>query len=350
MNSKIRKIRSILKEKGLDALLITNEVNTSYLTGLAITDSCVLFTRNKNIIMTDFRYLAEVGRLEGFSLERVDGAFINTLASLVKRLRLKRIGFEGASLSYSTYTKLKKGLKGAVLVSTRGLIEEMRMVKGGGELKTMQEAIRISRAVFAYIRRVLKPGVSEAELAKKIDIYIRSNGGEGVAFPTIVASGPNGARPHAVVSKRKVKRNEPIIIDLGVRAKGYNSDLTRTFYLGKIDPKFHKIYEIIYIAQQRAISYIKPGRSISAVDRIARTFIAKAGFSGRFGHALGHGVGREVHESPKIFKTAKNRLLPGMVFTVEPAVYIPGWGGVRIEDMVLVTKDGCKVLTDDIDK
>jgi len=350
MNTKIQKVRQFLKDKGLDALIVTKEVNVSYLTGIPISDSCLLLTRKRSAILTDFRYAIEAGRLKGFDFEKIETSSINTLRQLVKKRGLKRIGFEASGLTYAAFTRLKRALKGVVLLGTEGVIEKIRMVKGTEELRLLEKAINITKATFSYVRRVLKPGISEISLAKMIDIYIRAHGGEGAAFPTIVAAGPNAAKPHAIAGARKIKRNEPVIIDLGVRVKGYNSDLTRTFSLGKINAKFLKIYNIVCDAQQRAISCVKPGAPISDIDRAARNFIGRAGFGEQFGHALGHGIGKKVHESPNIFKTAKARLLPGMVFTVEPAIYIAGWGGVRIEDMVLVTKNGCRVLTDDIDK
>ena len=350
MNNKIQKVRHFLKDKGLDALIVTKEVNVSYITGIPISDSCLLLTRKRQAILTDFRYSIEAGRLKGFDFEKIETSFVNTLRQLAKRRKLKRIGFEAGGLTYAAFARLKRELKGVTLVGTEGVIEKIRMVKEKEELRLLEEAIKITKSAFSYVKRVLKPGVSEIGLAKKIDIYIRAHGGEGAAFPTIVASGPNAAKPHAVASTRKIKRNEPVIIDMGVHVKGYNSDLTRTFSLGKINAKFRKIYNIVSKAQQRAISCVKPGTPISDIDRAARNFIDRAGFGKQFGHALGHGIGKKVHEYPRIFKTTKARLLPGMVFTVEPAIYIPGWGGVRIEDMVLVTENGCRVLTDDIDK
>jgi len=348
--NKIKKIRSFLKKRRLDALLVTRGVNIGYLSNSLIQDSSLLLTKNKNIILTDFRYIAEAKKIKGFGLQQIDTSFMETLKFLVKTMRLKRIGFEGRGLSYNAYSKIKRHLTGIKLVEAGYLLEEMRMIKERDELKRIEKAVRITKLTFSYIRHILKVGITEIDLAKKIDIFIKTHSLEGNAFPTIVASGPNSAKPHAEATNRKLRQGEPIIVDLGVRYSGYNSDLTRTFTLGKINPKFYHIYSIVKTAQERAISAIKPGRSISQVDGVARRFIAEAGFGEQFGHALGHGVGREVHESPKISKVAKKHFLPNMVFTVEPAIYIPGWGGIRIEDMALVTQKGCKVLTYDIDK
>jgi len=350
MTSTIQKVRSVLKKRGLDAFLVTKEVNASYVTGLPVTDSYLLLCRNKNIILTDFRYALEVKKLRNFTFRKIDVSFFGTLSGLAKNLKLKKIGFEGSALSYNAYLSMKKALKNITLVNDKGFIEEIRAVKEKHELQMLREAIRISKLTFLYVKNILKAGISERELAKKIDIHIRDQGGDDKAFPTIVASGPNAAQPHAVATNRRIKRHEPVVVDFGVMVNGYNSDLTRTFYLGKISTKFYNIYNIIYNAQKHAIACVKPGRRISEIDKVARNIINEAGFGKYFGHALGHGVGREVHECPKIFKTVKNQLMPGMVFTIEPGVYIPGWGGIRIEDMVLVTKNNCKVLTDDIDK
>jgi len=350
MTSVIQKVRSALKNKGLDAFLVTKEVNVSYVTGLPIADSYLFLCKNKNIILTDFRYALEAKKLKNFTFRRIDASFSGILRDLVADLKLKKIGFEGGALPYNAYLTMKKALKNITLVGDKGFIEEIRAVKEKHELQMLREAIRISRLTFRYVKNILKTGISERELAKKIDICIRNHGGDDTAFPTIVASGPNAAQPHAVATNRKLRRHEPIVVDLGVRVNGYNSDLTRTFYLGKISPKYYRIYNVIYGAQKHAIARVKPGRAISEIDEAARKIINEAGFGKYFGHALGHGIGREIHEYPKISKAVKSKLTPGMVFTIEPGVYIPGWGGIRIEDMVLVTKNSCKVLTDDIGK
>jgi len=350
MNPRIRKVRTILRQKRLDGLLVAKEANISYFTDLTLTGSCLLLTRNKNIIITDFRYLIEAERLEGFDVQRIDGSFVEALALAAKGARVKRLGFEGDFLAYRTFRKIRRNLGGLTLVDATGLTEELRALKEKSELVRIRHAIKISKATFAYARGVMRAGMSEIGLARRIDVFARQGGADTMAFPTIVASGPHAARPHAVAGTRKIKRGEPVIIDLGVKAKGYNSDLTRTFIMGKIDAKFYNIYNIVLKAQKLAISYIRPGRTVSEVDLKARNYIRGSGFGQRFGHALGHGVGREVHELPRISKITKMRLAPGMVFTVEPGIYIPGWGGVRIEDMALVTKTGCRVLTDDIDK
>lgn len=350
MNPRIRKVRAVLKQKGLDGLLVAKEANIAYFTDLTLTDSCLFLTRNKNIVITDFRYLIEAKKLEGFSVQKINGTFSASLALVVKKARVRRLGFEGDFLAYRAFKRIRRSLTGLKLVEATGLVEELRALKEKSELVRIRHAIQISKETFAYARDVMKAGMSEIELARRIDVFARQKGADTMAFPTIVASGPRAARPHAVSDARKIKRGEPVMIDLGVRVKGYNSDLTRTFLMGKIDAKFCNIYNIVLKAQRLAISHIRPGRTASELDMKARNYIRGSGFGQCFGHALGHGVGREVHELPRISRTTKTRLAPGMVFTVEPGIYIPGWGGVRIEDMALVTKTGCRVLTDDIDK
>ena len=350
MSFKIEKIRDILKEKKLDGFLVSNATNVSYLAESPITDSYLLLTKGKNILLTDFRYILEAQALKNFTTERIDVSFVDTIASVAGKLKLKRVGFEGRSISYSVYVKLKKALKKTVLIDTCDIVEKMRAVKERSEVGLLRKAVKVTEETFFYIRKTLRSGMTEEELKKRIAIYIKSHNGAEEAFSTIVASGPNAAKPHANATTRKIGRGEPIIIDFGVKFSGYNSDLTRTFYLGKMDSKFRKIYDIVLRAQEAAISFIRPGRIVSELDLAGRDVIKNAGFGKQFGHALGRGIGRDVHESPKIFKTAKGHPLMGMVLTVEPAVYIRGWGGVRIEDVVLVTKKGCEVLTDAIYK
>jgi Xaa-Pro aminopeptidase len=350
MNPKILQLRSRLKKNGLDGIIVTKQVNVSYLTNSFLTDSCLLITKKENFLITDFRYMTEAQRLKDMTVHKREHPMVDELAALIRSLRLRRVGFESRAISYNFYIQIHKKLKQASLVATHDIVEEIRLIKNPQELRIIRQALRISKRTYARVKRILKPGRSEKVIAREIDIFIRAQGGDGVAFSTIVASGSNAAKPHAVAGTRVLRRHEPIIVDLGVRLSGYSSDLTRTFSLGKMNPTFHTIYTIVRNAQDRAIAHIKPGRLISEIDRTARDVIARAGYGEQFGHALGHGVGREIHESPSICKTAERRLRPNMVFTVEPAIYIPRWGGIRIEDMVRVTQEGCEVLSRDIDK
>ncbi|MDD5255407.1 MAG: M24 family metallopeptidase, partial [Candidatus Omnitrophica bacterium] len=232
------------------------------------------------------------------------------------------------------------------LAPAGGTIEGFRKVKTAGELQKMREATRIAREALEFCRGILSPGIKELEVAAEIERFIRYNGAYGPGFETIVASGPNSSRPHHLTSSRRLCAQEPVIIDLGVDYQGYNSDLTRTFFLGKMTPLFSKVYAIANEAQRRAIAAIRPQVFANKVDTCARQYITRKGYGGFFTHSLGHGVGLEVHEAPRISGTnCKDPLKTGMVFTVEPGIYLPGKFGVRIEDMVLVTRKGCEVLS-----
>ena len=230
------------------------------------------------------------------------------------------------------------------------LVEGSRLIKDETEISLIRDSVAILENAVLYFESMLKPGLSENDLASRTEYFIRAASGEWASFEIIVASGPNSAFPHARPGDRIIKPNDMVLLDLGVSYDGYKSDLTRVFFLGRINDKQKKIYGIVKEAQRRSIKAVKPGAKISKIDGIARGFITDKGFGGRFSHSLGHGIGLEVHESPSISSRNHAEIKPGMVFTIEPAVYLPGWGGIRIEDMVLVTKKGFEVLTDDIDK
>lgn len=353
MNSRLKKIYAELKQEKLDGLLLNSAANISYLTEYPSRDSYLLISGQGNIYITDSRYTEEakinVGSLA--AIKKINGSFFKTIALACGELGLKRVGFEERYLAFAEYKKIKAHLhKDAVLIPTHSLVERLRQVKDEGELKKIRQAVKITLKAFEFIRDFLAPGIKEIEVAAELGHFIRYNGASTSAFEIIVASGPNAAYPHHITSSRKLRNHEPVLIDMGVDFSDYKSDLTRTFFLGKITFLFRKVYDTVKEAQERAFRQIKPGAVVSKIDTAARQYITQKGYGRCFGHNLGHGVGLEVHETPSISAKENNTLESGMVFTIEPGIYLPGKFGVRIEDMVLVTQKGMEILSGVIHK
>ncbi|MCJ7830268.1 MAG: M24 family metallopeptidase, partial [Desulfobacterales bacterium] len=244
------------------------------------------------------------------------------------------------------HTHLQTDGSGIDLIATEGIVENLRVVKEASEIDATREALRLAEKVFCRFQEDLAPGMSEKEAAWAMEKGMREAGAEGLSFPTIVASGPNSALPHAIPGDRKIKAGEPLLFDWGARVKGYCSDISRTLVIGKADATFRRVYQTVLDAQHKAIDAIHAGVSGQAVDLIARRHIEAEGFKGRFGHGLGHGTGLAIHESPRLSPLKDHRLEAGMICTVEPGIYIPGWGGIRIENMVVVREDGAEVLNE----
>jgi Xaa-Pro aminopeptidase/Xaa-Pro dipeptidase len=297
-------------------------------------------------LYTDFRYTeAARNEVSGYEVEIYKESLLKSIARRLSRLKVKRLGFEAVSLPYAYYADLRKETRGIALVPTRGCIEGLRAVKDRDELTLIKNAAAVVERVLRKVKLFLKTGVSESEVALQIDCLMRKEGADKESFDTIVAFGESSSMPHAKLSQRRLKRGDTVLIDLGCSVRGYSSDLTRTFFFTSINARQKKVYEAVLGAQQKAISVIRPGIAAAEIDKAARRYISARGYGKEFGHALGHGVGREVHEMPRISSKSEEKVREGMVFTVEPGIYIPGWGGVRIEDMVAVTADGCEVLT-----
>ncbi|MFQ5814763.1 MAG: M24 family metallopeptidase, partial [Anaerolineae bacterium] len=261
------------------------------------------------------------------------------------------VGFESAHLTVDQHREWQEVAEDAVstsefeLVPTKELVEMIRAVKDEDELGKIKKAIALADEAISHIVDFIEPGMTEKEVAWEMEVFMRTHGAEKLAFDLIVGSGPNGAMPHATVSERAIRAGEPIVIDMGARIDGYNSDMTRTICAGRPDDKFKEIYDIVLEAQLTAEQNIRPGMQGKQADDIARQVIEKAGYGKEFGHGLGHGVGLAVHEKPGVGRLSEDVLVPGMVFTVEPGIYLPGWGGVRIEDIVVLKEDGVEVLT-----
>ena len=346
MNLPDTNLRRILKRKKLDAIFISNPANVSYLSGFKGGDSFLLIAKDKGaLFITDSRYLQQAEKeIRGFEILCLKQPIINKIPQVIKKSRLKRVGFESAHLSYK-YVKMLNAKTAQRLIPIDGVVEKFRIIKNKAEIKIIKKSAKIAKKALKKTISHIKAGMNELEVAGYLEWRMRKEGAEKIAFPLIVASGANSAMPHAVLSKRRIKKQEPIVIDCGCVFEGYNSDLTRTIFLGRISAQLRSIYNTVKEAQEKAISLIRPGVKISAIDKAARDYIRKKGLGKYFGHTTGHGIGREIHEAPAISGKNPKVLKKGMVFTVEPGVYIPGLGGVRIEDMVLVTNKSCEVLT-----
>ncbi|NQU74332.1 MAG: aminopeptidase P family protein [Candidatus Omnitrophica bacterium] len=348
MTHKITKLKAIIKKKRLDAFLVTDPHNVYYMSGFKSTDAALLITKRDNFLITDFRYKEDAQEISDFKPCLVNGHFKDTLKQVLKESEARQVGFED-TLPYAKANLLKEALKAEKIriVPVSDLIEGLRLFKDDTEIKKIKATATIAKKALAALK--IRRGATEKEIAQELDCLIRLFGADAPAFPTIVASGKNSSRPHAAVTNKTVRKNEPVLIDFGVNLNMYNCDLTRVFILGKMNA-LSDIYVICREAQQRAIEMIRPGISAKDVDKAARDYITTKGFGKSFGHALGHGIGLSVHELPQISLKGHEVLKPNMVFTVEPGIYIEKVGGIRIEDMVLVTKKGCEVLTNDIPK
>ena len=340
-SKRLIKLRARFAASGLDALLVTQAENRRYLSGFTGTAGTLLITPDAARLYTDFRYTERAcAEAPDFEIREISGDAAAALTDAAE-LKLKRIGFEADDITYSASVKLQQAAvkAAAEVVDTEGLVADLRQTKDSEEIALIERAVKITVAALRHAQEITRQGVTELALAWEIEKFLRENGSEEIPFPVIVASGPNAAQPHAVPTKRSIGRDESVIIDIGARVGGYTADMTRTFYTGRPAGKFREVYDLVARAQQTAFAALGPGVTSAAVDDAAREVIREAGYGQAFGHALGHGIGLATHELPRLAANATGALTDGMVFTLEPGVYLPGWGGVRIEDDV-VLKDG----------
>jgi Xaa-Pro aminopeptidase len=352
MTPRLERLYILLQKNHLDGVLVSHQPNITYLTGFLSSDSYLLVTPKQNFFITDSRFYqqAQVSLRRGFNIRLSGESVFNTIAKLAKKRKIKRLGFEARNLDFAQYNRIKKLLYPINFIPTQLLIEELRKIKEPEELTKIKKAVGISAQALRYARGIIRSGFSEIEIAAELERFIRYKGAGTTSFETIVASGENSCFPHHITSKRRLKECDYLFIDIGVDYQGYKSNLTRPFFLGKIPSKINKIYEVVHQAQIRAINKIKPGVKICEIDRCARQYIAKHGYGGFFTHNLGHGIGLEVHEEPYISANNKATIEPGMAFTVEPAIYLPGKFGLRLEDDIVVTRKGCEVLSGNLNK
>ena len=330
----------------IDALLVSWLPNVRYLSNFTGSNGMVLLTPDSTTLFTDPRYTIQASEESAAKVVIAKGPLIRRAAQAIKRKRLKRIGFEKGRLSYEAWETLKELLPLASGLKPVGpVIEKMRMVKSPAEVERIRRSVRTNSDAFANAVKRIRPGMTETELAAELEYQMRRRGAEKPSFETIVASGPRTALPHAQPAGHPFRDHEVILIDMGSFQDGYASDMTRMVFLGRPDTKTRKMYEAVLKAQLAAIDAVREGVAASKVDRAARDVLKSENLEKEFVHSTGHGLGLEIHEPPRLGKKEKTRLEAGMVVTIEPGVYVKGFGGIRIEDTVLVTKNGCEVLT-----
>ncbi|HEY1684232.1 MAG TPA: aminopeptidase P family protein [Tepidisphaeraceae bacterium] len=345
------KVREALKALKLDGLLLTHHPDLGYLTNFTGEDSIGLITEKDFFLATDFRYQEQAQIEAGWlKMKLRDGQMADTLTQLLSEAKVKKVGFEANFTTVGQIDALESALKKAgkaiQLVPLEDVMTNIRKVKDDNEVDLIRKSIAVAEEAYDAIRDEIKPGQTENYLAGLLVFELRSRGASNSSFPVIVAAGANSSLPHYRPGESLVERDQPLLLDWGAIYKCYCSDLTRTLMIGKVSHKMKEIYKVVHAAQEAAIGFLRAGVTTMQADRVAREVIEKAGYGKQFGHGLGHGIGREIHELPTMRKTGGNEeLRPGMIVTVEPGIYLPGEGGVRIEDDVLITHSGCEVLT-----
>ena len=350
IQARLARLRRQFSENKINALLVSQPDNLYYLSGCEGLEGYLLITEDQAVIVTDFRYIEQARRQSAdYTLFRISGKMAEWLPGLLKDRHIKSLGFESSFATVAFYEQLSALLKDLptcpALVAANGLVEILRVVKDSAEIEDIEKAAHITDAVLAYIETILEPGLTERQLAWEIEKYMREHGSQSVPFELIVAAGPNGALPHARPSDYPIKAGEPIVVDIGSRYNFYGSDLTRTFCIGQSNDTFKKVYDVVLRAQMTAIDNIRPGMTGAEADALARRVISEAGYGESFGHGLGHGIGLVTHENPRISLNSIDVLADGMVFTIEPGIYISGWGGVRIEDDIAIENGKIRVIS-----
>lgn len=327
-------------------MLVTHEPDQRWLTEFTGEDGAVLLTNKSVTLITDGRF-SETAAMEApwakAVIRKKRGP--ESIAKVINASRAKRIGFDPGTLTVAQHSGIRKALKTAKLVATEGIIANLRQCKDAGEIARIRRAIDVAERAMKKVQRFLKPGATEIEIAARLEFEMRKLGASGPSFPPIVAAGANSSLPHYAPQDRKLKANDVVLIDWGAIVDGYVSDLTRIFALGRVAQRMARIHAIVDEARRKAIAAVRPGVTSGELDRIARQHIQKAGFGPQFSHSLGHGIGLEVHEAPGLRAMTDTVLQTGMVITIEPGIYLPSVGGIRLEDDVLVTEDGHEVLT-----
>lgn len=341
---RVKNVQKKLSKYNIDALLVTNMFNIRYLANFTGSTGLVVITKEDAYFVTDFRYTEQAAaEAKGFEIIKNEGPIFEEVAKIVQNDNISKIGFEQENVTYATHNRLAD-LIPCDLVPITGLVEKLREVKTDDEIALIKEAIDITEKAYDYILGFVKPGITEIEVANELDFYMRKEGAQGVSFDTIVASGVRSAMPHGVASEKVIEEGDMVTIDFGCYYKGYVSDMTRTFAVGDPGEELKEIYEIVYQANKKVIELAKAGMTGAELDAIARDYITEHGYGPQFGHTLGHGIGLEVHEGPSLSFRNEEKLVVNNIITNEPGIYVPGRGGVRIEDDLVIKEDGVEVL------
>lgn len=345
--ARLENLRTRLRELELDGILISNRENRRYLSGFTGSSGALLIGIKEAFLITDFRYWEQAAsESKGFEIYKQGSQLWPGIGELLQKLKWKRMGFEAGTLTFEEFQKLKDLVDSNVsLTPVTDLIEDLRRIKEEGETELIARAAAITDIAWEKTIARIGPGVKERDLALEFDYQLRLNGAEGSAFPTIVAFGPRAALPHAAPGGKEIRNGDFVLIDGGALYEGYCADMTRTVVFGKSDPEQRRIYELVLKAQLEALEYMKAGLTGKEIDAKARQVISKAGYGDKFGHGLGHSVGLNIHENPRLSPHEPGVIPKGAVITVEPGIYLPNWGGVRIEDLVVVEESGVRNLT-----
>jgi len=345
---RVSELRARFGESGLDGFVVTHLPNVRYLTGFTGSSGSVLVGPHEVVFFTDGRYKIQ-------SAEQVVGAriqifsqgssFAASLDEVVGSQGMRRVGIEQATLTLKAFEEMGGDLKDCELVPTDGWVESVRRIKEPEEINLIRQAAKITDDCFSYIVDKLDLGKTEKQMALDLEVFMRGHGAEGVSFEPIVASGPQSALPHARPSDRKIEKGDFLLFDMGCKVMGYCSDMTRTVAIGPADDRQREVYDAVLEAQMKGLEAVKPGATGGSADGAARSILSAKGFGEAFGHSLGHGVGLDIHEAPTLRAAGQDVLAAGHVVTVEPGAYFEGWGGVRIEDLVVVTNEGPDVLS-----
>ena len=339
-------IQTILGEKSLEGILFFSPENIRYLTGFSGSEGYLLTGKNTNLLLVDSRYITQAHEETKDCRVILIEKGIKDVAAQISALELKRLGFEAQEISVALFGQLQENLHETELVPIKDELERLRGVKADDEITLIKQAVQVAEAAWEKVLGMVRSGTREDELALELEYRMKQGGAERVAFDIIVAAGPRAALPHAQPSTRSIEEGDFVLFDFGARYGGYSSDESCTVIAGRATDEQKRIYTIVKDAHDKAIVQVRPGVRLAEIDETARDYINQAGHGEHFGHGTGHGVGLAVHEWPVVSKNSREVAEVGMVFTIEPGIYIPGWGGVRIEDMVLVTPDGCEVLTE----
>jgi Xaa-Pro aminopeptidase len=346
LENRLEKLRAVVSERGIESIFVTDLLNVRYVTGFTGSFGFAIITANLGVFLNNSPYTHQsVEQTEHRHIEIMRDGWIATICRIVEQLKIRQLGFEEHDLSFENWSKLHALLPNVEMIPIGNPIGIQRMVKDQNEINLIREAAKLADAGFSHILSFIKPGISECELGIELDFSMRKCGAEKEAFEAVIASGPRSALVHGRATNRPISEGEFVLLDFGARYAGYHSDITRTIMLGKPDAKQLEIYNTVLEAQSRAIEAIKPGVTGGAIDEIARDCIIKSGYGDCFGHGLGHGLGLHIHDDRVLSKGSEIVLEQGMIFTVEPGIYITDWGGVRIEDDILVTDSGFEVLT-----
>ena len=352
IKNRLAALREKMNEKELHAFFVLSGENRFYLSGFNAHDGgfdesagALLITGDHAVLMTDSRFIIQAEReAHGYEVIKYANGMYKILPELFKRLGIKKVGFESTRMSCRLYELITDEAPGIDFKGFTGIIEDIRAVKDTEEILQVEKALEVTETVFQLFRKTITSGVTEKEAAWRLEKMLRENGADCLSFPTITAFGENSAMAHAVPGDRKLKKGEPALFDFGIKLNDYCSDITRVLYLGDPDEKFLSVYNTVLKAAELATKAVRPGIDSRIADDAARSYIREQGYEGKFGHSLGHGIGLAVHEEPKVGPIRSSVLESGMIFTIEPGIYLPDWGGVRLENMAVVTNDGVRIL------